>query len=95
MLTVPAVVYLRTCFLLQFRVFKPAASSMTRKGRGKSARKSAVSRSSKAGLQFPVSRIARYIKKGKYASRVGAGASVYLAAVLEYLSAGRGLIQGH
>ena len=32
-------------------------------------------------------RIARYLKKGKYASRVGAGAPVYLAAVLEYLTA--------
>ena len=39
------------------------------------------------GLQFPVGRIARYLKKGRYASRVGAGAPVYLAAVLEYLCA--------
>ena len=38
-------------------------------------------------LQFPVGRIARYLKKGKYATRIGAGAPVYLAAVLEYLSA--------
>ena len=40
-----------------------------------------------AGLQFPVGRIARYLKKGRYATRVGAGAPVYLAAVLEYLCA--------
>jgi histone H2A len=53
---------------------------------GKSGKK-AVSRSAKAGLQFPVGRIARYLKTGKYASRVGAGAPVYLAAVLEYLTA--------
>jgi histone H2A len=46
-----------------------------------------VSRSSKAGLQFPVGRIARYLKAGKYAERVGAGAPVYLSAVLEYLAA--------
>ena len=39
------------------------------------------------GLQFPVGRIARYLKKGKFATRVGAGAPVYLAAVLEYLAA--------
>jgi histone H2A len=39
------------------------------------------------GLQFPVGRIARYLKKGRYATRVGAGAPVYLAAVLEYLCA--------
>jgi len=34
-----------------------------------------------------VGRIARYLKQGKYATRVGAGAPVYLAAVLEYLTA--------
>ncbi len=55
-------------------------------GRGKSGKK-AMSRSAKAGLQFPVGRVARYLKKGKYAERVGAGAPVYLAAVLEYLCA--------
>jgi histone H2A len=57
-------------------------------GRGKTGGASkAVSRSSRAGLQFPVGRIARYLKQGKYAERVGAGAPVYLAAVLEYLAA--------
>jgi histone H2A len=56
-------------------------------GRGKSSGKKAVSRSHKAGLQFPVGRIARFLKAGKYATRVGAGAPVYLAAVLEYLAA--------
>lgn len=60
-------------------------------GRGKSvgsgASKKSTSRSSKAGLQFPVGRIARFLKAGKYAERVGAGAPVYLAAVLEYLAA--------
>eukprot|EP00798_Chlamydomonas_sp_ICE-L_P015974 gene15974-biopygen24976 len=55
-------------------------------GRGRGGKKS-VSRSAKAGLQFPVGRVARYLKKGKYAERVGAGAPVYLAAVLEYLCA--------
>uniref|UniRef100_F6GZ06 Histone H2A n=1 Tax=Vitis vinifera TaxID=29760 RepID=F6GZ06_VITVI len=40
----------------------------------------------KAGLQFPVSRIDRYLKKGCYSQRVGTGASVYLATVLEYLA---------
>ncbi|TFK38019.1 histone-fold-containing protein [Crucibulum laeve] len=45
------------------------------------------SRSSKAGLQFPVGRVHRLLKKGNYAQRVGAGAPVYLAAVLEYLAA--------
>lgn len=45
------------------------------------------SRSSRAGLQFPVGRIHRLLRKGNYAQRVGAGAPVYLAAVLEYLAA--------
>jgi histone H2A len=55
-------------------------------GRGKTGGKS-TSKSAKAGLQFPVARVGRYLKKGKYATRVGAGAPVYLAAVLEYLCA--------
>ncbi|XP_076927086.1 histone H2A-like [Bidens hawaiensis] len=50
-------------------------------------RKKAVTRSIKAGLQFPVGRIGRYLKNGRYAKRVGTGAPVYLAAVLEYLAA--------
>lgn len=33
-----------------------------------------MSRSSKAGLQFPVGRVHRLLKKGNYAQRVGAGA---------------------
>ena len=55
-------------------------------GRGASGKKS-VSKSSKAGLQFPVARIGRFLKKGKFATRVGGGAPVYLAAILEYLTA--------
>ena len=56
-------------------------------GRGKSKGGKSVSRSMKAGLQFPVGRVHRFLKQGKYASRIGAGAPVYLAAVLEYLCA--------
>jgi len=55
-------------------------------GRGKKSGKS-TSRSAKAGLQFPVGRISRFLRAGGYAKRVGAGAPVYLAAVLEYLTA--------
>ena len=50
-------------------------------------KKKPVSRSVKAGLTFPVGRIGRFLKKGRYAQRVGTGAPVYLAAVLEYLAA--------
>ncbi|XP_073532914.1 histone H2A type 1-like [Phyllobates terribilis] len=59
-------------------------------GRGKQggkARAKAKTRSSRAGLQFPVGRVHRLLRKGNYAQRVGAGAPVYLAAVLEYLTA--------
>ena len=55
-------------------------------GKGKSGGKS-VSRSSRAGLQFPVGRIARYLRAGSYSSRVSASSPVYLAAVLEYITA--------
>ncbi|XP_003368394.1 histone H2A, partial [Trichinella spiralis] len=37
--------------------------------------------------QFPVGRIHRLLKKGNYAERIGAGGPVYLAAVMEYLTA--------
>ncbi|CAI0468064.1 unnamed protein product [Linum tenue] len=51
-------------------------------GRGKSIGsvkdKKSTTRSTKAGLQFPVGRVARFLKTGKYAERVGAGAPVYL-----------------
>ncbi|XP_038624363.1 uncharacterized protein LOC119946955 [Tachyglossus aculeatus] len=59
-------------------------------GRGKQGgkvRAKAKTRSSRAGLQFPVGRVHRLLRKGNYAERVGAGAPVYLAAVLEYLTA--------
>ena len=54
---------------------KPAAKSKT------------TSRSSKAGLQFPVGRIHRHLREGRYAKRIGADAPVYLASVIEYLTA--------
>uniref|UniRef100_A0A3Q7GH09 Histone H2A n=1 Tax=Solanum lycopersicum TaxID=4081 RepID=A0A3Q7GH09_SOLLC len=44
------------------------------------------SRSSKAGVKFPVDRIARFLKVRKYAKRVAAGAPLFLAAVLEYIA---------
>merc|ERR1711881_481876 len=56
-------------------------------GKASGSKSSAQSRSSKAGLAFPVGRVHRLLRKGNYAQRVGAGAPVYLAAVLEYLAA--------
>eukprot|EP01115_Flamella_aegyptia_P012166 TRINITY_DN59939_c0_g2_i1.p1 TRINITY_DN59939_c0_g2~~TRINITY_DN59939_c0_g2_i1.p1 ORF type:complete len:132 (+),score=15.63 TRINITY_DN59939_c0_g2_i1:41-397(+) len=47
-----------------------------------------VSRSSRAGLQFPVGRIHRFLKNhATNHSRVGSRAAVYCAAILEYLTA--------
>ena len=45
------------------------------------------SRSKRAGLQFPVGRIHRHLRKGNFATRIGSGAPVFLAAVIEYLTA--------
>lgn len=45
------------------------------------------SRASKAGLVFPVGRIASMLRKGQYARRISSSAPVYTAAVLEYLTA--------
>jgi len=57
------------------------------RGKGKSSGAKAQSRSARAGLQFPVGRVSRFLRKGRYAARVGGGAPVYLSAVLEYLAA--------
>jgi len=58
-------------------------------GKGKSGGKKAPhSRSSRAGLQFPVGRVHRYLKsRVAQSNRVGATAAVYAAAILEYLTA--------
>lgn len=45
------------------------------------------SQSKKAGLLFPVGRIGSLLRRGQYARRIGASSAVYLAAVLEYLTA--------
>ena len=60
---------------------------MSGRGKGGKAKGKSKTRSSRAGLQFPVGRIHRLLRKGNYAERVGAGAPVYLAAVMEYLAA--------
>jgi histone H2A len=60
---------------------------MSGRGKGGKVKGKSKTRSSRAGLQFPVGRIHRMLRKGSYAERVGAGAPVYLAAVMEYLAA--------
>jgi histone H2A len=58
----------------------PSKKSSGKKG----ARSGAQSQSKRAGLIFPVGRIASQLRKGRYAARVSSSAAVYLAAVLEY-----------
>ena len=60
---------------------------MSGRGKGGKVKAKAKSRSSRAGLQFPVGRIARYMRNMNLAPRLGGGAPVYMAAVLEYLAA--------
>jgi histone H3/H4 len=74
-------------FIPNFRHQQPNLFTMSGRGKGGKAKEKAKSRSSRAGLQFPVGRIHRLLRKGNYADRVGAGAPVYLAAVMEYLAA--------
>lgn len=44
------------------------------------------SRSKRAGLLFPVMRVSRLLRKGRYCERIGSTAAVYLTAVMEYLT---------
>ena len=77
-------------------VFRPTgAKGLSGKGakgtigmKGSGDKKKPISRSARAGLQFPVGRIHRLLK-GRSTSngRVGATAAVYSAAILEYLTA--------
>jgi len=61
---------------------KTDTGTKERKHRGK-----VQSKSNRAGLIFPVGRLMRHLKEGQFARRVGVGAPVYMAAVLEYLTA--------
>ena len=59
-----------------------------RGGKGGKIKASKVSRSTRAGLMFPVGRIHRHLRKGNFKiKRISDGAPVYLTAVLEYLAA--------
>ncbi|KAG2221110.1 hypothetical protein INT45_008631 [Circinella minor] len=43
--------------------------------------------STKAGLEFPVTRIHRYLRQGRYSHRFNTNAAIYLTSVLEYITA--------
>ena len=80
--------FIRDCFDLSI-----SRLTMSGKGKGGAAKakgkkaSGGKTKSAKAGLIFPVSRVGRMLKSGNYAKRVGGAAPVYLAAVLEYLVA--------
>lgn len=46
-----------------------------------------MSRSARAGVLFPVGRMMRYLRTSTHKYRIGVGAPVYMAAVIEYLAA--------
>lgn len=46
-----------------------------------------VSRSERADTLFPVGRLARLLKEGRFSERISISAAAYMAGVLEYVSA--------
>ncbi|CAB3222373.1 unnamed protein product [Arctia plantaginis] len=89
-LSVSFVAHARSGFLVYLSLYTTThnnSSKMSGRGKGGKVKGKAKSRSNRAGLQFPVGRIHRLLRNGNYAERVGAGAPVYLAAVMEYLAA--------
>ncbi|XP_075216805.1 core histone macro-H2A.1-like isoform X2 [Lycorma delicatula] len=50
-------------------------------------RQKAISKSQRANVTFPVGRMRRFLKNGTHKLRIGIGAPVYMAAVIEYLTA--------
>jgi len=58
----------------------PGKRSASKKGRG--GRRTG---SQRAGVIFPVGRLNRLLKKGRYATRTSGSAGVFMAGVLEYL----------
>ena len=51
------------------------------------AKKSSGGKQSKSGLIFPTGRVSSLLRKGRYSKRVSGSSGVYMAAVLEYLTA--------
>jgi histone H2A len=62
-------------------------SRLTTSEKNPRGKRSQISRSKRAGLIFPVGRAARFLRRGRYATRIGDAAPVYLSAALEYLTA--------
>lgn len=52
----------------------------------KKQRRRNISRSTRAELQFPVSRVDRFLREGNYSRRLSSSAPVFFAGILEYLT---------
>ena len=65
---------------------KPWCTSSKMSARGGKKRQRSLSRSYRAGVLFPVGRMERYLRKDTHHYRIGSGAPVYMAAVIEYLT---------
>ncbi|XP_025296873.1 histone H2A-Bbd type 1-like [Canis lupus dingo] len=55
-------------------------------GHSRRPRRHGLSRSRRAELQFPVSRVDRLLREGHYAHRLSSSTPVFLAGILEYLT---------
>ncbi|GJE95568.1 Histone H2A [Phanerochaete sordida] len=65
-----------------------AAAAQAEESEKKMSQRTLQTRSQRAGLQFPVGRIHRYLKqRTQHNVRIGAKAAVYTSAILEYLTA--------
>lgn len=62
-----------------------SSSEPTTSSRAESSVQQKRSRSDRAGIVFPVGRVHKLLKQGKYANRIGDNAPVFLAAALNYL----------
>lgn len=75
------------CFLDQIATMSAKGGARgVHSGRGGKTRGKSTSRSAKAGVLFPVGRMDRYLRMSTHHYRIGSGAPVYLAAVIEYLT---------
>lgn len=63
------------------------SKSVSKPSKSPSGKGNKTSRSKRAGLIFPVGRVHRLMRKGRYAERIANAAPVYVASVLEYLTA--------
>lgn len=65
----------------------PGKTKGTKPRRSGGSKKQAVSKSKKAQTLFPIGRLNRYLRQGRFGERLGGTAGAFMAAVLEYLTA--------